>query len=311
MENRDIRVRHSGEHLLVGSLYKLVPGLKVVRVVHEDTGVDKAFLKYDGDIGWETVVEAARMANRAIADDLPFHVEVFGSLEEARARYPGLRAYEERLGDKEFIRVVRIGDYDASACINPHVERASEVRLVVPRLLRRVRSGLYELEFYTGERAVEYALESVSNMYSMSRLLGSSLEDLYSRVEGLKELEDRVEKASRMVVDTALSRWPLLRGRYSLLAIELPHLDMKRVTSRARHVMDERGVDILSVLSWDGERHRVFLASSGVDIEGLKARIRGVCGGRGGGGQGMYMGYVEDPDRYRALIMEYVGVEEP
>ncbi len=311
MENRDIRVRHSGEHLLVGSLYKLVPGLKVVRVVHEDTGVDKAFLRYDGDIDWETVVEAARMANRAITDDLPFHVEVFGSLEEARARYPGLRAYEERLGDKEFIRVVRIGDYDASACINPHVERASEVRLVVPRLLRRVRSGLYELEFYTGERAVEYALESASNMYSMSRLLGSSLEDLYSRVEGLKELEDRLEKASRMVVDTALSRWPLLRGRYSLLAIELPHLDMKRVTSRARHVMDERGVDILSVLSWDGERHRVFLASSGVDIEGLKARIRGECGGRGGGGQGMYMGYVEDPDRYRALIMEYVGVEEP
>ncbi len=311
MDNGDIRVRHSGEHLLVGSLYKLVPGLKVVRVVHEDSGVDKAFLRYDGDIGWETVIEAARMANKAIADDLPFHVEVFDSLDEARAKYPGLRAYEERLGDKEFIRVVRIGDYDASACINPHVERASEVRLVVPRLIRRVRSGLYELEFYTGERAVDYALESVSNMYSMSRLLGSSLEDLYNRVESLKELEIRVEKASREVVDTALSRWPLLRGRYSLLAVELPYLDMKRVTSRARNVMNERGVDILSVLSWDGEKHMVFLASRGVDIEGLKARISGECGGRGGGGKNVYMGYVEDPERYRSLLMEHVGVVEP
>jgi len=156
----DIRVRHSGEHLLIGSLYKLVPGLKVVRVVHEEDGVDKAFLRYEGEVGWDDVVRAAEMANRAIREDLPFHVEIFSSLEEAREKYPGLRAYEERLGDKEFIRVVRIGDYDAAACINPHVERASEVWLVIPRLLRRVRTGLYELEFYTGERAVSYALES-------------------------------------------------------------------------------------------------------------------------------------------------------
>jgi len=113
----------------------------------------------------------------------------------------------------------------------------------------------------------------------------------------------------REVVDTALSRWPVLRGVYTLLAIELPHLDMKRVMSRARNVMSDRGVDILSVLSWDGEKHMVFLASSGPDIEGLKNRVRTECGGRGGGGRNMYMGYVEDPDRYKILLAEYTGVE--
>jgi len=303
-----IRVRHSGEHLLIGSLIKNLEGARVVRVVHENV-VDKAFIEYDGVVTWEDVVEASIEANRQVVNDTHFRVEYFPSLEDARRRYPDLRAYDERLHGKESIRVVIIEGFDKAACKNEHVERAGEVKLVIPRLLRRVRRGLYEVEFYTGWNAILYAIETSSKLYRSSRILGSSLEGLIEAIESLRNGYGRLETGITSLTDHILYNWPIDDGRGKILLIDAPYLNMKRIVAIGRRVLRDRGLQLLAVVSYDGEKHNVFLSSLEIDIESLKKRVVEEAGGKGGGGRGFYIGYVDDPDAFKKLVYEFMGGE--
>ena len=306
MEIKEFSIRHTGEHLLIGSLVRRVGGARVVRVVHEDN-VDKAFLESDKPISWGDVLEAAREANRRIKEGHKVSIEFFPSLEEARKRYPSLRAYEERLEDKDRIRVVNIGGFDFSACKNPHVEDTSLIGLIVPLRVSSVRKGLYEVVFISGSEAVEKVLADADTIYRVSRLLGCSRDDVLKRISNVVNelnLFDEVRKEySRYVI----YNHPAVDGRVRYLLITAKYLDLKYLMSIASTVMRERGIEVLAIISWDGDKYSIFLASKGVDIEGFKSRIREAAGGSGGGRPGMYMGYIEDVDGFTRYFKEYFG----
>lgn len=69
------------------------------------------------------VAEIERRVNEAIARALPVSVEFVGR--EDAARVADLRKLPAEAGER--IRIVRIGDYDACACVGAHVSNTSEI----------------------------------------------------------------------------------------------------------------------------------------------------------------------------------------
>ncbi|HIQ13492.1 MAG TPA: hypothetical protein EYH44_03815 [Thermoprotei archaeon] len=305
MEVNEYSIRHTGEHLLIGSLVKRVDGSRVVRVVHEPD-VDKAFIESESRISWDDVVEAAKEANKKVREGYPVSIEYFDSLDEAKRKYPGLRAYEERLENKDRIRVVNIGGFDYSACKNPHVENTSEVGLIIPIRLSSVRKGLYEVVFISGSKAYEQALTDSTLINRISRILGCSREDILRRVSNMVDMLNIFEEFRRVYSKSILYGSEVLEGKTRYLYIYDKYIDLKYVMGIASQVMIDRDINVLAIVSWDGEKYTVFVASRNFDIEQFKSRVKTVAGGSGGGKPGMYMGYIENPEAFKKLFDEYL-----
>jgi len=306
MEKEEFSIRHTGEHLLIGSLVRRIPSARVVRVVHEDD-VDKAFLESKSSIDWEDVIYAAIEANQRVKEGHRVSIEFFDSLEEARKKYPSLRAYDERLEGKDRIRVVNIGGFDFSACKNPHVEDTSLIGLILPLRVSSVRKGLYEIVFISGSKAIERALRDTDMIYRVARILGCNRKDVLKRVRNVVDELSRCEELKREYTKFVIYNHPVERDGFSYLLVALKYIDLNYVMSIASSIMRERSIDILCVISWDGERYSIFLASKDIDIEDFKSRIREVAGGRGGGRLGMYMGYIENVDAFIKFFKDYFG----
>ena len=304
----DFPIRHTGEHLLIGELVRRYPGAKVVRVVHEES-LDKAFIKYDGEIKWEDVIQSCIDANQKILEGYDIDIEIFDSLESAKKAYPDLRAYEERLKNRGFIRVVKIGDFDFSACKNPHVRNTREIHLIIVDSLSRVRRGLYEVRFYTGIRAIRHSVKLADILYRVSNMVGSTHDQLIKRIDNLYNEYNDLKARLNVITRDMLNRYPIRIGKYRVLFIDVPGIDLKYSMSNAPDIMRRRNVDVLVILTEGKDKHEVFIASKDLDIEDLKSRIRDVAGGRGGGRRGMYFGYVDDPSKFRELISRYFKIE--
>lgn len=69
------------------------------------------------------IIEIARRVNEIIDSNLPVYEELV-SREEA-AKYVDLSKLSSEAGD--LLRIIRVGDYDACACIGQHVSNTSEI----------------------------------------------------------------------------------------------------------------------------------------------------------------------------------------
>lgn len=71
----------------------------------------------------EQLVEIARKVNKVIAQNLPVYEELMPR--EQAASLVDLSKLSDEAGDT--LRIIRVGDYDACACIGQHVENTSEI----------------------------------------------------------------------------------------------------------------------------------------------------------------------------------------
>ena len=71
----------------------------------------------------EQLVEIARKVNEIIAQNLPVYEELMPR--EQAASLVDLSKLSDEAGDT--LRIIRVGDYDACACIGQHVENTSEI----------------------------------------------------------------------------------------------------------------------------------------------------------------------------------------
>jgi alanyl-tRNA synthetase len=68
----------------------------------------------------------------------------------------------------------------------------------------------------------------------------------------------------------------------------------------------ERDIDIAILISFDGERYRLSLASKDrIDVGELGRNLLNIAGGRGGGRRGWFMGYIENIEAAEDYLNEY------
>lgn len=113
---------HSAEHLLNATMVRMF-GCPRSRNAHIERKKSKCDYILDAEPTPEQVLEIEAEVNKAIAGNLDVTVE-FMSREQA-AEIVDLSKLPEDAS--ETLRIVRIGDYDACACIGAHVKNTSEI----------------------------------------------------------------------------------------------------------------------------------------------------------------------------------------
>lgn len=113
---------HSCEHILNGTMVKMF-GCPRSKNAHIERKKSKCDYLLDNEPTAEQVAAVEAKVNEEIAKNHDVTVE-FMSREEARKIVDLSKLPEDA---SETLRIVRIGDYDACACIGAHVSNTSEI----------------------------------------------------------------------------------------------------------------------------------------------------------------------------------------
>ena len=113
---------HSCEHLLNATMVKMF-GCPRSRNAHVEKKKSKCDYMLDAEPTAEQVAQIEAKVNEAIAQNLDVTIE-FMSRDQAAAIVDLSKLPEDA---SETLRIVRIGDYDACACIGAHVKNTSEI----------------------------------------------------------------------------------------------------------------------------------------------------------------------------------------
>lgn len=113
---------HTAEHLLNATMVKMF-GCPRSRNAHVEKKKSKCDYILDAEPGMEQVAEIEAKVNEAISRALDVKIEFM--LRDQAAEIVDLSKLPEDAS--ETLRIVRIGDYDACACIGAHVENTREI----------------------------------------------------------------------------------------------------------------------------------------------------------------------------------------
>lgn len=113
---------HTAEHILNATMVKLYgcPRSKNAHIERKKSKCDYLLYKEPSQ---EEVMEIEKRVNEVISSNLPVTIE-FVSREEAASIVDLSKLPEDA---SQTLRIVRIGDYDACACIGAHVNCTSEI----------------------------------------------------------------------------------------------------------------------------------------------------------------------------------------
>lgn len=112
---------HSAEHLLTALLCRRFPGLRDYSSRLKSRKCVFEF-SYDGPITAADITAIAAELAAIVARDLPTTTEIV-----SRAEAGELPNLHQVPADAETVRIVRLGDADARACIGQHVARTGEI----------------------------------------------------------------------------------------------------------------------------------------------------------------------------------------
>ena len=113
---------HTCEHVLNATMVAMF-GCPRSRNAHVERKKSKCDYLLDAEPSAETVAEIERKVNEVIASGLDVTVE-FVTRDQAASIVDLSKLPEDA---SETLRIVRIGDYDACACIGDHVSNTSEI----------------------------------------------------------------------------------------------------------------------------------------------------------------------------------------
>lgn len=113
---------HTCEHVLNATMVAMF-GCPRSRNAHVERKKSKCDYLLDAEPSAETVAEIERKVNEVIASGLDVTVE-FVTRDQASSIVDLSKLPEDA---SETLRIVRIGDYDACACIGAHVSNTSEI----------------------------------------------------------------------------------------------------------------------------------------------------------------------------------------
>ena len=113
---------HTCEHVLNATMVAMF-GCPRSRNAHVERKKSKCDYLLDAEPSPETVAEIERKVNEVIASGLDVTVE-FVTRDQAASIVDLSKLPEDA---SETLRIVRIGDYDACACIGAHVSNTSEI----------------------------------------------------------------------------------------------------------------------------------------------------------------------------------------
>ncbi len=275
---------HTGEHILMASLIKLGRSFDLDKILIDENG-GKLFVS--GEASLRDVADAEKIANSVIRECRPVRFHLFGSVDEARKKFPALRIKEEKV--KGSLRVVEIEGFDASACSGTHAANTAEVGVVKVFWLNR-HSGSSILEFDVGERAIERMAALSNNALEVSEALGTEPHKTAVAASNLKlrakSLYDNLRRVGKIAA-ASVKIEPSTIGEMKLYSANLSGMaDKEEVVKLGKSIVQKEPNAVAVLVGGFEEPFFVVCArgsSVSADMKQLASEVCGLLGGGAGG----------------------------
>jgi len=189
-----IKRHHSATHLLHGALRKVLGS----HVEQKGSLVNDNQLRFDFSHGEPITDEQQRDIEAwmqvEVAANSPCEINEM-SMDEAVAA-GAIALFGEKYG--EVVRVVKLGDKSVELCGGIHVNATGDLGLIKLTGETGVAAGVRRIEAVSGEAALATVQANEQQLQKIARLLKSSSDDVYNKVEQLqqrsKELKSQVDQ---------------------------------------------------------------------------------------------------------------------
>lgn len=297
---------HTAEHAFIGALQvKLGQTLQVRKVEHKKSG-NTAFIVIP-NLELQMVLDAQADVNTLIEQGRKVTETRFGSMDEAKRAFPGLRANEERITGE--VRVIVIENHDSAACA---MEHAGNLRDCDFFLVTRVskNGSEYEVDFVVGKQAKETASLISARLMHVCAELGANINTVESTAKKLKadgnENRRKLRALGKEILES-VSRVQI--GRFALLKGTFANLDNDQIVEFAAEKISSQNTVVLFA-NRGAENARVVFARNEIagdmDFDALFKRVVGVDG-LGGGKTHFVTGVVQNEALGR--VMEQIADE--
>lgn len=261
--------QHTAQHIISGIAEKQF-GLKTTGV---HIGFERCTVDFDKKIEWETVKKIEQQSMEVITLNIP--VETVFNDKDVR-----IRSNTKEI-ESDIIRVVKIGDYDKSACCGAHVSTTSQIGIIRIFDIESKKQGV-RIFFLAGEKALEYSQNETSILRELRKSAGCSSAELHTIFE--KALENSKESAkeinrlwSLMLPDIAKSAAAVTIDS-TTIGIQITDVPRQLITKLAGMIAEEFGGAGIVVSDTN-----IAISSNGINANELLKKIQDTIGGKGGG----------------------------
>jgi alanyl-tRNA synthetase len=182
---------HTAEHAFVGALQNLAgQTLRVVKVEHRRKS-NTAFIKTVPKMDLELILQAQENVNQLIKTGRSVMSYTFSSLDEAKKRFPSLRANEERIIGPQQVTVIEIEHHDLAACARDHVTNLTECDFFLVTGVSN-RGNITEIDFSVGLQAREVATHALQKLLNICNVTGANINSVENTVKKIKNQNDKL-----------------------------------------------------------------------------------------------------------------------
>jgi len=261
--------QHTAQHILSGIAEKQF-GL-VTTGVH--IGLERCTIDFDKRIDWETAKELEQQSIEVVTLNIP--VETVFDDTDVRIRS------DSKEIESDVIRVVKIGDYDKSACCGAHLWTTGQVGIIRIFDIESKKKGT-RIFFLAGRKALEHSQLETSVLRELRKSAGCSTSELLTifqkTLSHSKEMTKEVSRLwSRMLSDLVQSA-EVAEVESSKIGIQVTDIPKQLATKLAGMIADAiGGVGIVvSDIS-------IAISSNRMNANDLLRKIQNTVGGKGGG----------------------------
>jgi alanyl-tRNA synthetase len=299
------RQMHTAQHIVSQSFIRAF-GLETVSV---HLGEDYASVELDAaELSSELIAAVESHANELIAANLK--VEILFVPPAVASGMP-LRKVPGREGT---IRVIKIGEFDWSACGGTHCNRTAEVGLIKIIGLERMR-GKTLVKFLSGVQAVADYHNRFETTDRLTRSLSCGVSDLEANIEKLveknKSLRREVAVLIKEVTPVRASKMAITADRSGKVPL-LVEAILEDESEAAGGLASEVAMQIggLAAICSGGKLHIAVSETSGLNAGNIAKEFAAILSLRGGGGPRVaQIGGVDSSNikQYRTIILEMIS----
>jgi len=272
--------RHTAQHIISGIAEKRF-GLKTVSV---HIGLESCTVDFDKKIDFEVTQAIERDSMDVVAENIPVET-MFNNTTDARSRFD-LKEIES-----DMIRVVKIGDYDASACCGTHVQRTGDIGIIRIIDIESKKNGT-RVSFDAGPSALEFSQAETSILKELRQLSKCSTAELpvifRKALESAKNLNKEVERLQDMMLPGFVESAQIVEIDSSKVGIQIDAVSAKLAGKLAAMIGSE--IDGTGIVISDGN---IAINSKKLDANNLLKKLCDAVGGKGGGSASAASGRLE------------------
>jgi alanyl-tRNA synthetase len=260
---------HTAQHILSGIASQQL-GLQTVGV---HIGLEVCTIDFHEKIVWDLAERLERLALKVVMADLQVETSFDAQGQQARNR-PGPI-------DSEIIRIVKIGDCDASACCGAHVRSTGVIGAIRIFDIENRKAGT-RVSFLAGKKALERSQVETATLRELRALAGCATTDLPANLqrtlERSKEMAREVNRLWSLRLAELAASAPRVAVGPGIVGVYVDEIPCNLVTALAGMIAEAtNGAGIVV------SENQIAVGGKTLSASDLLKKIQSRAGGKGGG----------------------------